>query len=553
MKRLQTVVLVFLIFSISFTTTGCEKKNETTSLKPVNGEVAVIRLEGGDWGYPNPYTHYIRGPGAYKMCLIFDSLLERSESGLIPWLAESWEILDGGKRYRFILRKGVVWHDGTPLTADDVCFSLEYASVHPMVWSSVFKTIESIRNVGNNTIDVTVRQIGAPMLYNLGKTRIIPKHIWEKIKRPKSFTSPEAVIGTGPYRLIGYSKEHGTYRFEAFDRFWGPKPRVRCIEFIPVSESVLAFENGDINLLSEVPPDLLSRYQNTMKYTVVKSPAFSGYRLIFNMKEIPLLRQIEIRRAIRYALDLDELVTKNARGAAIPGTPGILPPDHVMYRESPIQYRYDPAKAIALLEKHGYTILNQKGFRTRTDGTPLAFDLLCTNREVNMANRGREIRIAEIIRQRLGEVGICINIISVDEKARDAKIIGQQYQLAIIGHGGWGRDPDYLRERFTSGTDLSPSQSVFGQSGYVNPTLSRLLEQQYLEMDDRKRIALVGKIQELLAEELPEIPLFNNIRYAAFRPSDYNGWQFMFDHHSVMHNKLSYLDMDWKQTAHEQI
>jgi len=81
----------------------------------VGTEPVVVRLEGGDWGYPTPFAHYSRGPGSAKMRYIFDSLLERDEKENIPWLAERWEILDGGERYIFHLRPGVRWQDGKPL------------------------------------------------------------------------------------------------------------------------------------------------------------------------------------------------------------------------------------------------------------------------------------------------------------------------------------------------------------------------------------------------------------------------------------------------------
>jgi peptide/nickel transport system substrate-binding protein len=175
--------------------------------------VEVIRLEGEDWGLPTPYAHYPRGPGGFKMCLIFDSLLERDEDGLIPWLAEQYEISADGKTYRFLLRKGVTWQDGTLFTPEDVKFTFEYATRHPMVWSYITgKDIEQVAITGEAEVTITVSTPSAPLLYNLGRIRILPKHIWENVDVPKEFTAPEALIGTGPYRLTDYSKEHGTYR-----------------------------------------------------------------------------------------------------------------------------------------------------------------------------------------------------------------------------------------------------------------------------------------------------------------------------------------------------
>lgn len=78
--------------------------------------------------------------------------------------------------------------------------------------------------------------------------------------------------------------------------------------------------------------------------------------------------------------------------------------------------------------------------------------------------------------------------------------------------------------------------------GYDNPTINRLAEEQVRETDPQKRKEIIFEMQELLAEEVPEIPLYNTINYAAYRQDLYDGWMFMFDHHEVTHGKLSYLD-----------
>ncbi len=530
MKRLRAVVL-FLILFLLLLITGCNRQEELSSsdLAGNDGEI-VIRLEGGDWGYPSPYAHYPRGTGGFKMCLIFDSLLERDEKGLIPWLAKEYEILDNGKKFLFTIRKGVKWHDGKPLTIDDVCFSFEYASKHPMTWSYIFNKIQKVEKIAGEKVMVTTLKPDSAMLYNLGRTRIIPIHIWKDIKMPKEFTAPEAVTGCGPYCLTSYSKEHGIYRLKAFEDYWGPKQNVKIIEYIPVSESVLAFEKGEIDMTG-ISADILPRFQKSKKYKIVKSPGFWGFRLLFNFKNSALKKK-KIRQAIRYAIDLDELVVKNARGAAISGNAGILPPDHLMFNHDIKKYQQDYTVSEKLLSETGYDSINNKGIRVNSSGEALSFKILCS--------RG-EVRMVEILKEQLMKAGILVNICSTDGKTRDARVRKYEYNMAIIGHGGWGGDPDYLRERFggyLSGTE-SPSSS--GLSNYNNHALNQLLEKQHVEMDGEKREAIVYKIQQYLAEDVLEIPLFYTTEYVVYRPAKYDGWICMFDHHSLSHSKLSYL------------
>lgn len=539
MKRSSIVVLLILLLILMLVLLSCGKP-ETDAGRAADAkgvsrsayEVDVIRLAGGDWGYPTPFAHYPRGPGGFKMCLIFDSLLERDEKGLIPWLAEKYEVGDDGKTYRFTIRRGVRWHDGTPLTAQDVAFSIDYANGRPATWSYIFDAVASVAIETDRIVRVRLKKSHAAMLYNIGRTRIIPKHIWGKVARPKEFTTPEAVIGCGPYRLTHYSKAHGTYRFEAFEDFWGPKPRVRVVAYVPVGEPILAYESGQIDL-ARVTPDVLPRFQKDPAQKIVQSPGFWGYRLLMNMGDVACLRHVSVRRALAHAIDRRELVGKVARGAAVPGSLGILPPDHVMAAKDTRTCPFDPQQARALLDGAGYGLADAHGMRLSPDGQPLVLDLLCSSREV---------RMAELIRQRLKAVGIGLTIRSVDGKTRDAQVRGLNYQLAILGHGGWGSDPDYLASRFAGEIlDQSASPSRSRLPGFDAPELVPLLKRQQTEIDPEKRRRLITEIQKMLAEQVPEIPLFYTTGYSVYRPATYDGWMFMFDHHEMTHSKLSYL------------
>ncbi len=149
--------------------------------------------------------------------------------------------------------------------------------------------------------------------------------------------------------------------------------------------------------------------------------------------------------------------------------------------------------------------------------------------------------MAELLRQRLTAVGIHLSIRSLDGKSRDARVHGGAYQLAILGHGGWGGDPDYLAVCFAEGAapDAAPSNS--GLPRFLHPDLSARLTRQQIEIDPGRRQVLIIEVQKLLAELVPEIPLFYATDYCVYRPARYDGWMFMFDHHSLPHSKLSYL------------
>lgn len=515
-------LLLIMIMTICFGITGCGFGGRAKKMASKEGPL-VINLEGGDWGYPTPYGHYQRGPGIFKMRLIFDSLLERGEGGYIPWLAKKWVISEDGKEYIFTLRDNVKWHDGQSLTAEDVEFSFQYFAAHPPVSNDLQEgeggLVRTVEAINERTVKIIVEKPSATVLGRLGTTRIIPKHIWEKVDDPKKFNTPEAVIGSGPYRLKEYHRDQGAYKFEAFLEYWGPKPRVDVIQFVPVSDGILAFNQGEIDLTA-VTPDLLVKYERKKEFALKRNPAFWGYRLLFNMEKRPEFKEKTLRQAIAYAIDRKELVEKVARGAGILANPGYLPVDHAWFNAEAKQYGHNPARAQELLEGEEYS-----------------FTLLT-------ANSNPELRIAELIQISLGKVGIEAQVKSVDMKTRDAAVKNKEYEMVLYGHGGWGNDPDLLRDIYAKAEGVGSSPAADGVPGYDNARVNDLCRRQLLELDPERRRELVMELQSVIAEDLPQLPLYNTTGYIVYRPAKYDGWRYMFDHHEVTHNKLSYLEME---------
>jgi peptide/nickel transport system substrate-binding protein len=520
LSLMSTAILLLSLVAGCFPKGGVEQKAAPDAgEKKVKEETVIVRLEGGDWGYPTPFAHYSRGPGSAKTAYIFDSLLERDEKGNIPWLAERWDILDDGTRYVFHIRPGVKWQDGQPLTARDVAFSFNYyrqyrpVSISDMVMDQNY--LLQIKVLSDMQVEFTTVEANATFLETVGRVRIIPEHIWSGIEKPEEFLEPAAVIGSGPLRLVDYNKEHGTYRFEAFMDFWGPRGALDVLEFVPVSDAVLALEKGEIDLAG-IPADVLSRFKNNPAFTAIENPAFWGYRLRFNMEKLPEFKTKAVRQAFAYAIDRQELVDKIARGEAIPGSMGILSPHHHWYNSDLPSYQRNLEKAKELIVGAG---ISHKP----------SYDLLVAG--------GEEVRIGEVLKEQLAMAGIDIKVTSVDMKTRDARITEGNYELVLVGHGGWGQDPDYLRARFSSAETTWTS----GTPGYSNPEVDRLAAEQLKETNEARRKELIFTLQQLLAEDVPEIPLYLTTGHNVFRQDVYDGWVHVFDHHAPTHNKLSYL------------
>ncbi|WP_350344629.1 ABC transporter substrate-binding protein [Proteinivorax tanatarense] len=504
-KRVLAMVLTICV--MLFGLVACGEAEDVKISESAEGELPTIKLAGGDWGYPSPFLHYPRGPGGFKMQMIFDSLLERGEDEIIPWLGKDWEISEDGKVITFVLEEEVYWHDGEKLDADDVKFSFDYFAEHSPVWNPVKiggePFIKEVKAVDENKVEFHLLEKNATALNVIGGVRIIPKHIWKDVEEPNSFESEKAVIGSGPYVLTDYSKEHETYEFTAFENFWGPKQKVERVQFVPVSDDVMAFENNDIDVIT-ISSDLKERYEGKEEIEIVENPGFWGYRMVFNYERIPEFQDLEVRQAFAYGIDREEILERVGRGAGVVGSMGYLPVDHVMYNDNVKKYQYDPDKALKLL-----------------DDKNLELDLV-------IGDGTQEVRMAELIQLQLEKIGVDITVRSMDMKSRDDALRSGDYDILITGHGGWGSDPDSLRSRMVI-------------DGYYNEEISELGQKQLIEIDPAKRENIVFELQELIAKDVPMIPIFQRRDYTVYRKDDYTGWMHMFDHHNMTHGKLSYL------------
>ena len=448
----------------------------------------------GDWGYPSPYTHYSRGPGYIRMSFIFETLVWKDASGFIPQLAEEWEYVAEENAYIFKLRNDVTWHDGAKFTADDVVFTFDYTQQHPYQWvdSSIVKSAEAIDDY---TVKLYLSRPYAPFFQDVAGTQpIMPRHIWEGIEEPEKFVAPEAVIGTGPYMLADYSKEHGTYLYKAYDDYYLGRPIVDEIKFVKISAEMIpaALKEGSVDA-GDIPPEVVSEMEKA-GLTVITAPVAWNAKLTINHQKEPLSSK-QFRQALAYAINREALVQITQRGYALAGSPGMMPPTSDWYNPGIPQYEYDPAKAKQLLEGLGYQM--EGGYFTK-DGEKLSLELIA-------AADYKEV--GQFIKQQLEEAGIKIDFRTMEAKTVDAKVGAWDFDLSIYGHGGL-YEPSILKRVIMD--------EGFNSARYTsNETLNQLLEAQLTEMDAEKRKDLVFQIQEIYAEDLPALTLYYPKSYSA--------------------------------------
>ncbi|ACV61296.1 extracellular solute-binding protein family 5 [Desulfofarcimen acetoxidans DSM 771] len=496
-KWLRQLITLLLMLGLTVVVlSGCGTNRAVEKNAGGSGEVAVYTIADstGDWGFPSPYTHYNRGPGYVRMSFLFDTLVWKNDREYLPGLAEKWQYLTQENAYLFNLQKNVTWHDGEKFTSGDVLFTYNYVKAHPYQWADV-GMIKKIEALDDYTVKMYLNKPYAPFLDTVvGSMPILPGHIWKNVQNPMQFQKEEALIGTGPYKLLDYNKEQGTYLYEAYDNYYLGKPRVKQLKFIKISNEMVgnALKQKQADA-AQVPPELASQMEKE-GFNILKGSHDSVVKIQINHRKEPLSNK-EFRQALAYAVNRQELLDTTLRGYGLVGNPGLVPPDNSWYNPQVEQYSYNPVKTGEILAKLGYV---KKGMYFAKDGKPLELELLISG--AGSANTPG-VRQGEMIKEQLEKAGIKVNLRSLDPKTLDSMVGEWKFDLALISHGGMGGEPKVLN---TMITDKS-----FNSARYLkSEELNSLLQQQLEKINQQERRKLINRIQEIYAQEMPSLPLY---------------------------------------------
>ncbi len=480
----------------------------------------TLRLAGGDSGFPSPFA-YMRGGGYMQMSYIYDTLMWKDASGeLLPWLAESYQQADDARSYTFTLHPDILWHDGQPLTPDDVAFTFEYfrsQTISPQVIIQPLPEIQEVRVTGERTVEFRLATPLAPFFGfgGVGSVPIVPRHIWSSIPDAAKERDPAALVGSGPYRLESYSQGEGSYLYTANDDYFLGRPFVKRIENRPVGDELSALLSDELDAGggSGLRPEILEPFRDNPDLEVLDAPLGNmGSGLFWNLAKGGALADVQFRRACAMAIDRQDMVQRLFGGNGTPGNPGWIPPANPFHTDVE-QYSFDRGSAEALLDGAGYTA-GDGGVRQGGDGQPLRFTLLVTT---------PVSPVTDLVVGALKAVGIELTTQALDTPTFNQRVIAGDTEMSIINFGGMNTDhaAGYLLQVYSSKTKTTQHAQ-----GYVNPQVDRLCDQQQTEIDESKRRETVAQIQRLIAEDLPILPLVYPNAYTIFNKNAFSEWYY---------------------------
>jgi peptide/nickel transport system substrate-binding protein len=383
----------------------------------VHAETKDIRIADskGDWGYPNPYRHYPRGPGYVRMSWTFDTLVWKDHDGYIPALARDWSYTAKNMTFTFTLNHKAKWHDGHPVTAADVVFTIDYFKKHPYRWVTV-DDIERAEARSEHEVVIYLAKPYAPFISDIGGTMpILPRHIWSSVEDPKKFDTPEAFIGSGPYVFKDFNKAQGTYLFEAYEEYYQGRPKADRLIYVRSGKALVSLVTGQVDLANIQPEMAGPLIKKGME--VIENERGWNKKLMLNHKKFPF-DQKRFRQALAYAIDRQEIIDKAHRGFAKPASYGLLSVDHDMYNPDTPDYPHNPARARELIESLGYH-QSPEGRYIR-DGQPLRIELLASN--ITVAGERVADRDGEVIKKQLEKIGMVVELINLEQATTDSRV-----------------------------------------------------------------------------------------------------------------------------------
>ncbi len=433
--------------------------------------------------------------------LVFSGLFRYDPvSGLVPDLASSFEISEDQTTYTITIRDDARWHDGEPVRASDVIFTIqsiqnpEYKSPLAVSFQGV-----SVAEMGEKQVQFTLLEPFAPFLSSL-TVGIIPSHLWEQIAPIRATLTDLNLtpIGSGPYKFSKYTKDKmgniGTYVLERNPDYYAQPASIEQLAFKFYSDAhtaVDALTNRNIEGLAFIPADLVSEVEKIRGVEIMRPSIPQITAIFFNQEKNDLLAEHDVRQALIQSINKEEIINEVLGGHASAIDAPILP-GMVGYHEDIERFGYDPDAARILFDEH------------REESEEVAFTL-------TVLDQAEFIHAAEIIQRQWAEIGVTLEIRVVAALDLQALVLsGRNYEMFLTGEL-LGTDPDPYPFWHSS----QASDPGLNLAGYENRKADELLEEARITTDPEERAAKYIEFQDFLAEDLPAIFLYQpTYRYA---------------------------------------
>ncbi len=516
MKKLRWPLLIAILAVVAIGLLLSSQKGSLLTpiaepvVEPASGGIYTEGL-AGSLVRLNPLLDYNNPVDREVDRLLFSGLLRFDDRGIPQGdLADSWGISRDGTIYNFSLRPNTTWHDGQPITTDDVIFTIETMRTEdsplPPDLIAFWRQVEVTR-LDERSIQFALPEPFAPFLDYL-TFGILPQHLLGKLSVADIIESSFNLnpIGSGPYQMDHLIVEDGQVVgvvLSAFQEYYNTPPFIEQLAFryYPDSASVLAaYQAGDIAGIGQVTADILAQAlaePNLNLYTG-RLPQMTMVFLNLGNESVSFFQDADVRRALLMGINRQGMIDQLLGGQAILADGPILPGTWAYYEGIP-RVDYDANQAIALLRQAGYTIpAGGSNVRQGENGLSLSFTLLYPDTPTHKA-------LAQAIQQNWALLGVEANLQAVPYPELVSDYLDtRQYQAALVDLN-LSRSPDPDPYPFWHQAQASSGQNY---SRWDDRAASEYLEQARITTDLSERERLYNNFQVRFSQELPALPLY---------------------------------------------
>jgi peptide/nickel transport system substrate-binding protein len=426
-----------------------------------------------------------------------------------PDLAETWGISQDSTTYNFLLKPDIFWHDGQPITTDDVVFTFNLLKNQsqwvPSDLQAFWKDVD-IKKLDERNLQFRLPEPFAPFLDYLS-VGLLPSHLLgtQKLDQLASARFNLQPVGSGPYRLNRLTVENGKVTgvvLTAFDKYYGDKPYIPQVVFKYYPDAQAAFngyQNKEVQGIGQVPTSLLPvilKEPNLLVYSV-RQPDLS--LVLFNLKDkdVAFLQDSKVRQALMVGINRQWIVDHVLSSQAILAK-GPLFPGTWAYYEGLESYSYNPEQSVKLLKAAGYALPTEGDKVWKKEDVSISFTLLYPDLEPYSA-------VAQQIQQDWAAINIPITLQAMpyDQLIKD-HLDTRSYQAALVDLNLSG-SPDPDPYPFWDQAQVSTGQNY---SQWDDRSVSEYLEQARLTTDTAQRALLYRNFQVIFNKQLPALPLY---------------------------------------------
>ncbi|WP_039056042.1 ABC transporter substrate-binding protein SapA [Enterobacter sp. Bisph1] len=439
---------------------------------------------------------------------------------LVPELAESWEVLDNGATYRFRLREGVPFQKTawfTPhrsLNADDVVFTFQriFSRNHP--WHNVngddfpyfdslqfADSVDSVRKLDNRTVEFRLKKPDASFLWHLAThyaSIMSAEYASQLEKSDRQEQLDRQPVGTGPYKLDEYRA--GQYiRLQRHEKFWRGKPLMQQVVVDLGSGGTGRLSKlltGECDVLAWPAASQLTILRDDPRLRLTLRPGMNIAYLAFNTNKPPLDNP-DVRHALALSINNQRLMQSIYYGTAETAA-SILPRASWAYDNDARVTEYDPAKSRERLKALG------------VENLTLQLWVPTSSQPWNPS----PLKTAELIQADLAQVGVKVVIVPVEGRFQEARLMDMNHDLTLAGWATDSNDPDSFFRPLLSCAAIN-SQTNFAH--WCNREFDEVLQKALASQQLAARIDDYDEAQQILARELPVLPLASSLRLQAYR------------------------------------